>query len=583
MAESTLQERAETAPPVAKTDTNAPEADGWQELRGLLLRPEQEKLADFASRFDDPERHAEEISEVLPQAIVLRSAQDKRLAKALQPTFEESLRVSIKKDPRPFVDAVTPVMGAAIRKAIAEALSAMMQSLNRTLDNSISLQSLKWRLEALRTGKSFPEVVMLHTLEYRVEQVFLIHRETGLLLQHAVAKGDEDEVQDADMVSGMLTAIQDFVRDAANAEGTLNDARIGEKTLWAEQGPQAVIAGFIRGTPPQDLRPVFQDALDSIHLEFHDQLTDFAGDAEPFDASQPYLQACLQARYHEAKNKRLISPPVAIALGALALALLVFGFFHLRSYLRWRDYLSLLQKEPGLVVVSAEHGFFSHSIEGLRDPLAADPAALLQQAGLNPAKVAARWDEYQALHPRFLEQRAQRLLEPPATVQLSVSKGTLYANGAAPPEWIAEARKLSRGLAGVREFAYTGDTQTDIRTVETSRLRFASGSAELTPEAKTEFIRLSQLIRGINAATPAGCRVEITGRADPPGSQAVNEVLSRLRAEAARDALIAAGFPAAQIQIQSAGANKIEGEARENADSRSVTFRVIPNSAQTNR
>jgi OOP family OmpA-OmpF porin len=58
---------------------------------------------------------------------------------------------------------------------------------------------------ALRTGTSFAEVVLLNTLLYRVEQVFLIERESGLLLQHVRSAAVRTE--DADMVAGMLTAI----------------------------------------------------------------------------------------------------------------------------------------------------------------------------------------------------------------------------------------------------------------------------------------------------------------------------------------------------------------------------------------
>ena len=399
-------------------------------------------------------------------------------------------------------------MGAAIRKAIAEALGAMMQSLNRTLDNSISVQSLRWRVEAMRTGKPFAEVVMLHTLEYRVEQVFLIHRETGLLLQHAVADDDQDGIQDADMVSGMLTAIQDFVRDSFNAQTseTLEAMKVGELTVWIEQGSQATVAGVIRGAAPQELRAMFQDALDTVHLDFHDPLNDFQGDATPFEECQPHLESCLQARYHTpAKQGGSVSPPLAAAVSVFVLALGLFGFFYIRSYLRWGNYLSSLQKEPGLVVVKAEHGFFRDSIEGLRDPLAADPNALLQAANLNPAKVTARWDEYQALHPKLLEQRARRLLEPPATVQLSITNGVLYAKGAASPEWVAEARKLTRSLAGVNQFTYASDLQADIKSVENGNIRFASGRAELTNEALTEVKRIAQLWQNI-AAQPLAAK-----------------------------------------------------------------------------
>ena len=65
----------------------------------------------------------------------------------------------------------------------------MLESLNTTLEHSLSWRSLRWRLDARRTGKSFAEIVLLNTLVYRVEQVFLIHRPSGLLLQHLTARG----------------------------------------------------------------------------------------------------------------------------------------------------------------------------------------------------------------------------------------------------------------------------------------------------------------------------------------------------------------------------------------------------------
>jgi OOP family OmpA-OmpF porin len=104
---------------------------------------------------------------------------------------------------------------------------------------AFSWKGLRWRLESLKTGKPFSEVVMLNTLVYRVEQLFLIHRQTGLVLSHLV--GEDVASQDADMVSAMLTAIQDFVRDcfAGGQEGDLDAMQMGDYTLLVEQSPYA--------------------------------------------------------------------------------------------------------------------------------------------------------------------------------------------------------------------------------------------------------------------------------------------------------------------------------------------------------
>lgn len=143
--------------------------DEFTLVRHLLLDSEQTKLSELQERWDNPRLHAQSLSRVLPEAIILRSLQDKVLAKALVPTIEEAIRLSVKKDFKVLANALFPVIGPAIRKAIGSALSAMTQSLDQTLTHSLSPESFKWRLEARQTGKSFAEVVLLRTLLYRVE------------------------------------------------------------------------------------------------------------------------------------------------------------------------------------------------------------------------------------------------------------------------------------------------------------------------------------------------------------------------------------------------------------------------------
>src|SRR4028118_1516410 len=156
-------------------------------LRRLLLGFEQSELDKLHERLNNPNIHAEDVSRVLPEAIILQSLQDKHLGEAMVPTVEEAIQASVKQDLNILADALFPVIGPATRKAISTALQAMSQSFNQAIEHSLSPQSFKWRLEARQTGKSFAEVVLLRTLLYRVEEVFLIHKQTGLVLQHVVA------------------------------------------------------------------------------------------------------------------------------------------------------------------------------------------------------------------------------------------------------------------------------------------------------------------------------------------------------------------------------------------------------------
>lgn len=262
-------------------------------LRSLLVSPEQTEIASLKERLDNPEIRAEDLARVLAEAVVIRASRDKNLAQALLPTIEQVIKDSVRKDPKFLADAIFPIIGPAIRKAVAESIRSMVQSINESLQWAFSWQSIKWRIEALQTGKSFAEIVLLHTLIYRVEQIFLIHGETGILLDH-VAIASEG-IKDVDMVSGMLTAIQDFVHDSFGAEEnhSLNSMHVGEFMVWVEHGSQLALAAVIRGNPPEELRRNLQEALEAIEFEQGQILQSFDGEVTPFEKSRYHLEACL--------------------------------------------------------------------------------------------------------------------------------------------------------------------------------------------------------------------------------------------------------------------------------------------------
>ena len=552
------------------------------ELRSLLLGPAETQIAEIHERLTDPKRQLEEVSRILPAAVSVRTRQDDELTKALAPTVTSAIEASVRRNPQPLIDAIFPVIGPAIRRAIAVALSGMTQSLNQSLAYSFSAQGLKWRFEAWRTGKSFAEVVLLHTLLYRVEQVFLIHKETGLLLQHVVA--GNAATQDADMVSGMLTAIQDFAHDSFNTpEGDeLETMQVGELTVWIEQGPLAILAGVIRGTAPQELRPVFQATLEKIHLQFHDALTDFKGDAATFDAARPLLEDCLETQYDTEKQagtpKRIPLPVIAVA-SLLVLALLLWGFFAVRNARRWDAYVERLKSEPGVVVTDVGNRDGKYYVEGLRDPLARDPATLLPEAGVDPAKVISRWQPFQAMSPEFVLARARKLLLPPATVNLKVDNGVLEAEGFATLEWINETRRAVRFIPGLGQLKE--DKLLDLDRIVNPRLLFELDRTELVPGQEEKFRQLVADIERLQTMAQAmgkNVRLEITGHADGSGTPDRNRALSQGRAETIANELNARLPSKTNLTIIGVGSQeKLQDELTEadRAANRSVTFKII--------
>jgi OOP family OmpA-OmpF porin len=581
-----MPDASATGTSVETSSDRHPEDDHeLDELRHLLIGPEQTQLVQLRERVDHL-RQAEGVSEVLPDAITLRTGQDDHLTEALMPTVQEAISISVKRDPKPLTDAIFPVIGPAIRKAVATALREALESFNQALERSVSWQSMLWRLEARRTGKSLAEVIMIHSLLYRVEQVFLIHKRTGLLLQHVAA--DTVAPKDADMVSGMLTAIQDFVHDSFSPQGydELETLEVGELTVWIEQGPRAVIAGVIRGNAPVELRNVFRDALERIHLAQRAALESFDGDDAPFEASRPYLQACLQTQY-QPKEKKI--SPLLLGLAALALvALGIWGFLTIRDHRRWNNYVERLRAEPGIAVTDASRSGGQFIVTGLRDPLAADPNALLRESKLDPDDVIGQWEPYQALEPDFIRLRAEKLLQPPPGVSLRVENGALIPVGTAPHRWIVEAQRLMWAVPGISQWrddqlvdVERRELQSKQERIQSQMIQFVGGTTVLVPGQNETLNSLALGIRQLIEAAPAAeqdVHITIIGHADATGSDESNLKLSQQRADKILSWLVAKGVHAGSLKTQWVGASeplRQEITEQDKAANRRVSFNIM--------
>ncbi|MFN6565359.1 MAG: OmpA family protein [Nostoc sp. ChiSLP01] len=566
MSDSPMNQIPKVSPEGLKSNNQTSEIkDELILLRSLLLNIEPTKVERLYERLENPEIQPEDISKMLPEAVILRSKQDKQLAEAMVSTVEEAIQVSVKQDHNVLANALFPIIGPATRKAISTALEEMIQSLNQTLEHSLSPQSFQWRLEAQRTGRSFAEIVLLRTLVYRVEQIFLIHKESGLLLQHLVTK--QVTIQDPDLVAAMLTAIQDFIKDSFNVQkgDGIKSLRFGEVTIWIEEGPQASIAAMIRGNPPQELRLVLQEAIEKIHLKFSREIKDFAGDTELFDVSKPDLEDCLVVQYKSAAKKNYTY--AWIFLGVMAIAFGTWGFFTIREQLRWRAYLQKLNSQPGIIVISSQQSFGKYFIRGMRDPLAVDPNTLIQQTNLNPKTVSSQWQPYLSLEPEFTTKRVKQLLHPPPTVSLQVDKnGILNATGYASRQWILQTRKLWNFIPGITQFQDKNLGEIELsqleeykKQIEQKILFFVEGTLELSSGEVSKLSNLTLSIRNfLNIAKylDKDVQIQIIGHTNSAGTEQTNMLLSQARAEKILSYFKSQGINTKQLQAIGVSSNQ---------------------------
>jgi len=517
------------------------DANRYKELRELLSGPERRRIDEISKQLNDPVRRAEELSKHLPDAIALGASRDNRIARALQPTIDTALKASAARNPKAIADAIFPVLGPAIRKAISAALTGMIQSLNHILNQSLSWQGLGWRLEALRTRKSFAEVVLLHTLVYRVEQIFLIHRQSGILLQHVVA--ESIDIKDPDLVSGMLTAIQDFARDSFDTDTgeMLDTLRMdGDHSVWIEHGTNAILAAVIRGMPPVELRSRFRNLLEETQRRCADALDDFDGQTGYFTIIKQDLEDALTFQVRDRRNT--ISPLFWLLTAVLIIMGAYWAWHTYDNHRRWRALVTRLQTQQGILLTTTRKIGGDYYIAGFRDPLTADIDDVISHSGLAKKNVHCRWQPFFALDPATIVKRATLILDPPPTVELTLSNGALRVRGIASHGWIKRLREQSGAIPGIQGYDDAGlidsemsELRNAIAVLEKQKIYFAFGKARLDESQNAELDQLLALLEKIQRLYKSMAmivRIAVIGQTDPSGRWAFNLELSRRRAQA---------------------------------------------------
>ena len=131
----------------------------------------------------------------------------------------------------------------------------------------------------------------------------------------------------------------------------------------------------------------------------------------------------------------------------------------------------------------------------------------------------------------------QPVAEPVATAELALPTGEVLS---VPPGSVGENlyNFLTGAETGSKMFLFDG-------------LTFDSGSATLSADSQTTVVAIAEILNAFGAVT-----ISVDGYTDNTGAPAVNLQLSEARANAVRDALVAAGVDASRIAAAGHGEDK---------------------------
>ena len=110
---------------------------------------------------------------------------------------------------------------------------------------------------------------------YVVEQVLLVHQDGRLILD---AARPDSRRRDADVMSGMLIALQSIIQFGVEGSGDLESVKYGENLILKEAAERVVLAAVIIGEPDDRLREELKMAVAEIDRTYATALERWSGD-----------------------------------------------------------------------------------------------------------------------------------------------------------------------------------------------------------------------------------------------------------------------------------------------------------------
>ncbi len=93
----------------------------------------------------------------------------------------------------------------------------------------------------------------------------------------------EKQTTDPEILSGMLSAINDFVNDSMGGKGQLEAVEYGDKFLVLESGKKFYIVAIVRGQPDRKLHDCIGEQVNYIEKEYSKELAKWNGVTDIFE------------------------------------------------------------------------------------------------------------------------------------------------------------------------------------------------------------------------------------------------------------------------------------------------------------
>lgn len=176
-------------------------------IKEILLKDDRVALSTIEDVLNDPVKLSERITPIINYHLdALRHQFPKEYERSVERMIEHKLRES----QDDLLNVIYPVLGKMVRKFVSQQFQTLKDGIDERIRNVFSTKGFLGRMRGVLTGVKDSETLLSHLDGASIEEVYVIQRDSGLLL----GSYSRNQTIDRDLIAGMMTAIKSFVEDA---------------------------------------------------------------------------------------------------------------------------------------------------------------------------------------------------------------------------------------------------------------------------------------------------------------------------------------------------------------------------------
>ena len=489
---------------------------------------------------------APEIALSIKQQILL---DENAISKALASEMGKSIKAQIELERDAMVDALYPVIGSTIAKYMVE----VVQDINSKVESTLSPEGIKRKIRAKIQGVSEAELIFQESVGYRVRAVFLIDKDSGIVIQEIQKPGEKQ--LDSDMIAGMLTAIRSFANDCISSGSELDTIDYGDWQIPIEVAGYCYLAVVLTGEPSKQFRSEIRQILGEIVLKHGNAIQKYDGNMATVP---PEIKVKLE-QLSEPEQQKSSSSPVLLWLIAFILGIIFipWGIINYRARVARhieRVTATQLDAAPELSVYRLDPQVSRGKLtvsgrlpsQYLRNQAAIITQKIAKQNNLqlenqivtvdvpvNPSLVTG---EIQRLTGLF-NQKPEVIIETNYRPKILTIQGFILSDSARK-----NINEAFSKIPGVEQIILIVSDR--LPKVE-QRIYFESGSSQLNVDNSSKIRAIKDLLNQYPQLN-----LKLTVHSDSGGSIEINRRLGKERCQNVRDALVARGVESNRLATQ---------------------------------